>query len=55
VRGTTNTDTDQIVFTNTREAGTLTGVNLDTIPYVVILLLAVAGCAAFFVGKRRKG
>jgi hypothetical protein len=54
VRGTTNTDMDQIVFTNKREAGAVTGINLDIIPYVAILILAVAGCAVFIVRKSRK-
>jgi hypothetical protein len=54
VRGTTNTDMDLITFTNKREAGAVTGINLDIIPYVAILILAVAGCAVFIVRKSRK-
>jgi hypothetical protein len=54
VRGTTNTGTDEIVFTNIRESGAVTGINLDIIPYVAILILAVAGCAVFIVRKSRK-
>jgi hypothetical protein len=54
VKGTTNTNTTQVEFVNTRETGTLTGVNIDFVPYAIIALMAVIGCAVLIVKKSRK-
>lgn len=43
----------KIVFTNTKDVVIDTGVGLDSLPYVFILAMAVAGGLAFFLRKRR--
>jgi energy-converting hydrogenase Eha subunit F len=53
VKGTSNTDTD-VVFTNTRKIDVKTGINLDILPYVLVLVGALAiGGVWFFFRKRR--
>lgn len=42
-----------VVFTNNKEATIDTGVLLDTLPYVLILVVAGAGIAAMVIRKRR--
>jgi hypothetical protein len=54
VRGTTNTTTNDVVFTNTREITVESGVNLDFLPYVLVLVGALAVGGAWFVVHKRR-
>jgi hypothetical protein len=54
VRGTTNTSLNRVIYTNTRELVPESGINLDFLPYVLVLVGALAiGGAWFFFRKRR--
>jgi hypothetical protein len=54
VRGTTETTVNSVMFTNSREAAKPdTGINLDFIPYMLVLVLAAAGGAVLAYKKRR--
>jgi hypothetical protein len=54
IKGTVNTDTNTVAFTNTRTLTiTDTGLNLNLAPYVLITLIAVCGGILFFARKRR--
>jgi LPXTG-motif cell wall-anchored protein len=56
VRGTTNTETNRALFTNTRNMTPDTGVSLDFLPYALILLAAVVGFGLLiFFKKKRAG
>jgi hypothetical protein len=54
VRGTTNTHENKVVYTNTRQIEIGTGVNLDFLPYVLVLVgaLAIGGVWIFFRKRR---
>jgi hypothetical protein len=53
IKGTVNTAGTTITFTNSREINTAnTGINLDVIPYVLILV-AAAVCGVVFISKKR--
>jgi hypothetical protein len=55
VRGTTNTAKNTVNFTNKRDDPTVsTGINLDFIPYVVVLALVVAAGSVLLVYKKKK-
>jgi hypothetical protein len=55
VRGTTNKGSNTVIFTNTRhEPEVGTGINLDFIPYVVVLALVVAAGSVLLVYKKKK-
>jgi uncharacterized cupredoxin-like copper-binding protein len=55
VRGTTNKVTNSVVFTNNRDVPEVgTGINLDFIPYVVVLALVVAAGSVLLVYKKKK-
>jgi hypothetical protein len=54
IKGTVNTNTTQVEFINQLEMATATGVNLDFVPYAIIALMAVIGCAVLIVKKSRK-
>jgi hypothetical protein len=54
VVGTTNTETNRVLFTNTRSMNPETGIHLDILPYVLILAVAVAACVVLIVCKKRK-
>jgi hypothetical protein len=51
-RGTISAGTNTLTFTNKKDMVIETGVNVDFIPYVVVMLLAVAGCVLFVCKKR---
>jgi hypothetical protein len=48
------TDGSTAAFTNTREVVSPTGILLNTLPYVGLILLALAGLALFIVVKSRR-
>jgi hypothetical protein len=52
-QGTINTDTNLLIFTNSRTVDVGTGINLDLMPYVLITLIAVCGGVLLVVRKRR--
>jgi hypothetical protein len=55
VRGTTETTVNSVLFTNKREAAKPdTGINLDFIPYVLMLVLAAAAGGAVLVYKKKR-
>jgi hypothetical protein len=54
IKGTVNTNTTRVEFINQLEMATATGVNLDFVPYAIIALMAVIGCAVLIVKKSRK-
>jgi hypothetical protein len=55
IKETTNTDMNQITFTNKRTMSAPTnGINLDFIPYVVVLALVVAAGSVLLVYKKKK-
>jgi pilin isopeptide linkage protein len=51
-RGTISAGTNTMVFTNEKDINPDTGINVDFIPYVVVMLLAAAGCVLFVCKKR---
>jgi hypothetical protein len=54
VQGTINTDTNSIIFTNTRNVTVGTGLSIDFLPYALVLLVAVCGSILFIITKKRK-
>lgn len=54
VYGTTNTNTTTVSFTNTRNIAPTTGINLDFVPYVVVLALVLAAGGAVLVYKKKR-
>jgi hypothetical protein len=52
VAGTTNTTTNKVEFTNSREQTVDSGIVLDVMPYAIVMAIAVAG-AVFFIVKKR--
>jgi hypothetical protein len=55
IKETTNTATNEIVYTNTRKmTAPAGGINLDFIPYVLVLVLAAAAGGAVLVYKKRR-
>jgi hypothetical protein len=54
VYGTTNTDKTSVSFTNTRNIAPTTGINLDFVPYVVVLALVLAAGGAVLVYKKKR-
>jgi hypothetical protein len=54
VYGTTNTNTTTIAFTNTRNIAPTTGINLDFVPYVVVLALVLAAGGAVLIYKKKR-
>lgn len=53
VSGTiTNNTTSLAAFTNTKDAGVITGVFMDVLPYALIVVVAAAACF-FFMTRRR--
>lgn len=62
-RGSTNTATltvsadttkNTITFTNTKDADPDTGVFLDSMPYIMALVIVAGGAAVFFLRRRKK-
>jgi hypothetical protein len=53
VTGTVNTTKSEVHFINTRNISTPTGVLLDVLPYVLVVLIAACGVALFVYKKRR--
>lgn len=51
---TINTTDKKIVVTNNREGYPDTGITLDSLPYVVILAVVIAGAVLFVMGRRKK-
>jgi hypothetical protein len=51
-KGTIASGTNTMTFTNKKELTPDTGINLDFIPYVLVMVLAVAGCVLFVCKKR---
>jgi hypothetical protein len=54
VSGTTNTKGTDVLFTNTRNISPATGINLDFVPYVVVLALAIAAGGAVLIYKKKR-
>jgi hypothetical protein len=54
VKGTTNTDVNRVTFTNSRHITVATGINLDFVPYVVVLALVLAAGGAVLVYKKKR-
>jgi hypothetical protein len=54
VYGTTNTSTTTVAFTNTRNIAPTTGINLDFVPYVVVLALVLAAGGAVLIYKKKR-
>jgi putative ubiquitin-RnfH superfamily antitoxin RatB of RatAB toxin-antitoxin module len=54
VKGTTNTDVNRVTFTNSRHINVATGINLDFVPYVVVLALVLAAGGAVLVYKKKR-
>jgi hypothetical protein len=52
-KGTIAAGTNTMTFTNTKELTVDTGVNVDVLPYVLAMLLTVAGVILFVFKKRR--
>jgi hypothetical protein len=54
VQGTVNTDTNEVTFINTRNMEVPnSGIRMDVLPYVMILLIAICGGVIYFVRKRK--
>lgn len=54
VKGTVNTATNEVEFINSRTIEEVnTGISLDVLPYVLIVLMAICGVILFAVRKRR--
>jgi hypothetical protein len=54
VRGTTNDTTNTVAFTNKRTVDVPnSGISVDLIPYVLVMLIAVCGAVLFISKKRR--
>jgi hypothetical protein len=53
VKGTVNTMQNKVEFINTRNITVDTGITMDVIPYVLVLLAAVSGGILFVFKKRR--
>ena len=51
---TINTTDKKIVVTNNREGYPDTGITLDSLPYIVILAVVIAGAVLFVMGRRKK-
>jgi pilin isopeptide linkage protein len=51
-KGTISSGTNTMTFTNKKDINPDTGISVDFIPYVVVMLLAVAGCVLFVCKKR---
>jgi hypothetical protein len=55
VKGTINTNTNEVEFVNTRNMETPnSGISMNVIPYVVILLVAVCGALLLVFNKKRR-
>jgi hypothetical protein len=54
VKGTTNTVSNTVAFTNSRHINVATGINLDFVPYVVVLALVLAAGGAVLVYKKKR-
>jgi hypothetical protein len=53
VQGTINTLKNEVTVTNKRTITVATGINVDVIPYVLVMLIAVCGAVLFISKKRR--
>lgn len=51
---TINTTDKKIVVTNNREGYPDTGISLDSLPYIVILVIVLAGAVLFVISRQRK-
>ncbi len=54
VKGTTNTKFNSVTFTNQRDYKVPTGVNLDLIPYIAVLLIAGIAAVLFIFRKKAR-
>jgi hypothetical protein len=52
-QGTVNTISNDVTFINSRIITANTGINIDLIPYVLVMLIAVCGAVLFISKKRR--
>jgi hypothetical protein len=46
--------TNVLTYTNTKHFSPATGINLDVLPYVVVLAIALGGCVLFIFSKKRR-
>jgi hypothetical protein len=52
--GTINTDTNEVVFTNTRNIEVPnSGISMDLLPYMLVLVVAAGACVLFVMKKRK--
>ena len=51
---TVSADDTNIVVTNNKEGYPDTGITLDSLPYIIILAVVIAGAILFVIGRRRK-
>ena len=51
---TIQSNINQVIITNNKDVLPDTGINLTSLPYIVILAVAVSGTAAFAVSRRRR-
>jgi hypothetical protein len=54
VKGTANSDGTTVVFKNTRQVSVDTGINLDFLPYVLVLVGALAAAGVWFFFRKRR-
>jgi hypothetical protein len=56
IKGTVNTTSTNVTFTNVRklDTNTNTGLNIDFLPYALVLIVAVCGSILFIIAKKRK-
>jgi hypothetical protein len=47
-----NTNTNTIIYTNTRSVSPDNGISVDVVPYVIVMAIAVAGIAVILLKKR---
>lgn len=52
-KGTIDSELDTVTITNHKQEDVPTGINLDSLPYLIILAVAIGGLALFIVRKKR--
>jgi pilin isopeptide linkage protein len=54
VNGTICSGSNELDYVNDKALSIDTGINLDVLPYVVVLAIALGGCVLFFFNKKRR-
>ncbi len=52
--GTMDQDAKTAAFTNTKDSDVDTGINLDSLPYIMVLVILAGAAAVFFATKKRR-